>query len=225
MKILVIICSNEFNKCNFDNISTLLQYLNSLSDTTVEYCGISSNDVFYNYEDIISYKYKIINPKQQFSKICDFITEHKKELNYDWYIKFRPEIRLLEQINFDILCDKSINARARVYRGPKKIKYGMSVNGEGVWNNIGDCFYDDVEKTVMLDDQLYIFHNNVIQLGAFETNMANEREIEITQSRIWKERNIKLNVVGIYLEFTKFNVFSGDLNYAIYPTNLNYYNI
>ena len=49
----------------------------------VEYCGISYQDEFHNYESIISFKYKIINTKRQLSKICDFITDYKAELYYD----------------------------------------------------------------------------------------------------------------------------------------------
>ena len=125
MKILVIICSNEMNVNNIDNIKIINEYLKK--NNIVEYCGISNNDDFSNYESVISFKYKMINHKFQLSKICDFITDYKTELQYDWYMKIRPDIKLLENINFNMLCENSINARARVYYGPKQIKYGNSL--------------------------------------------------------------------------------------------------
>jgi hypothetical protein len=188
-----------------------------LLDMDVEYCGISNQDDFHTYETIIPFTYKIINTKQQFSKICDFITAHKSELDYDWYMKIRPDIKLLEQIPFSILSDNAINARARVYFGPKKIKHGMSINGEGYWKHVGDCAYGNIEHYVVLDDMLFIFHKNVLQMGAFEkiepfSGWWGARELEWTQAKIFKERNISLNVIGLHLECTKHHTFSGHVN-------------
>jgi hypothetical protein len=180
----------------------------------VDYCGISNQDDFHNYETIISFKYKIINMKYQFSKICDFITDYTTELNYDWYMKIRPDIKLLENIHFDVLSENAIHARARVYHGPLHIKYGMSINGEGIWRNIGDCSYTDKEKEVILDDMLFIFHKNIISLCAFDKlNPENtESQNEWLQTSIWNNRNIPLSVIGIYLENTKYNTISGNVN-------------
>ena len=183
-------------------------------DITVEYCGISNQDDFHNYENIISWKYKIINTKLQFSKICDFITEYKSELDYDWYMKIRPDVKLLENIRFDLLSEHAVNARARVYHGPRKIKYGMSVNGEGKYKYIGDCHYADIEHDVILDDMLFIFHRNIIQLNAFDPIPPPEGSAwpEWNQTKIFNERNIPLHVIGIYFENTKHNIFSGDIH-------------
>lgn len=210
MKILVIICSNEMNINNIDNIKIINDYLKK--DNIVEYCGISNNDDFSNYESVISFKYKMINHKFQLSKICGFITEYKNDLDYDWYIKVRPDLRLFQNINFEILSDKSINARARVYSGPKKILYGMSVNGDGIWKNTGDCYYDDSEKEIILDDMFYIFHHNVILMNAFEQFDSNAPENEWIHTNIWKSRNINLNVIGINLQNTKHYTYSGNVN-------------
>ena len=98
------------NSINSSNINILNNYLKKYEDSVVDYCGISNSDDFYNYENIISFKYKIINPKQQFSKICDFITQYKAELDYDWFIKIRPDIKLLEPINFEVLSDTAISS-------------------------------------------------------------------------------------------------------------------
>jgi hypothetical protein len=213
MKILIIICGHEMNIKNITNINILKYYFSNTPENTVEYCGISCKDDFVNYEPIIKFKYKIINQKEQFSKICDFITEYKHTFYYDWYIKIRPDVKMFEPINFLKLCDTSINARARLYRGPKRITHGMSVNGEGCWKYIGDCFYAENETDIILDDMLFIFHNNIVNMGAFNNNIIiYEKETEWTQTKVWKLRNINLNVIGIYLENTKYNAFSGNLN-------------
>ena len=198
------------NIVNVDNIKIINDYLKK--DNIVEYCGISNSDDFSNYESVISFKYKMINHKFQLSKMCDFITEYKNDLDYDWYIKIRPDLRLLEKINFETLSDTSINARARVYNGPKKILYGMSVNGDGIWKHIGNCYYDDCEKETVLDDMMYIFHHNVILMNAFEKFEVDERENEWLHTNIWKSRNINLNVIGIYVENTTHKIYSGNVN-------------
>jgi len=235
MKILVIICGHELSSEYIPNIEILHQYI-SKDNREVEYCGISNNNDFINYEHIISFQYKIINESRQFMKVCDFITNYKHELSYDWYIKFRPDIRLLEPILFTPLSDTAMNARARVYDGPKRIKYGMSINGEGIWKNVGCCSYNDVESNIVLDDHIYIFHHNVIKMGGFDrfTHSGTEHEElhrfawdcrkrsdpfiynsledEWLHTAAWKSRNIELNIIGLYLELTKYHSFSGDLN-------------
>jgi len=216
MKLLIMICSHKLDIEWCNNIKILHDYM-KLLNIDVEYCAISNQDDFHTYETIIPFKYRIINTKQQFSKICDFITDHKAELDYDWYMKIRPDIKLLEQIPFDVLSDNAINARARVYFGPKKIKYGMSINGEGYWKNIGDCAYSKIEHYVLLDDALFIFHKKVLHMGAFEkiepfSGWWGTREVEWTQEKVFKDRNISLNVIGIHLELTNHHTFSGHVN-------------
>jgi hypothetical protein len=78
-------------------------HLNRSDPVTIDYCGISNTNDFHNYADIITFKYQVVNTKRQFSKLCDFITEYKQELDYDWYIKFRPDMKLLDPIDMDIL--------------------------------------------------------------------------------------------------------------------------
>lgn len=212
MRILVLIVSHELRKDFLSTINVLNEYLVK-TNNQIDYCGISNQNDFENFESLIEFKYKIINPKRQLSKVCDFITQYKNELDYDWYIKIRPDLRLLEPINFDILSTTAINARARKYIGPKHIKHGMSVNGEGVWKNIGDCFYSETEEDVILDDQLYIFHNNIISQGGFDKIEETQLENEWTHSYCWKARLPAgaLNVIGIYTVFTRYMVYSGDL--------------
>ena len=128
-------------------------------------------------------------------------------------MKIRPDVKLLEEIKFAMLSEYAINGRAREYSGPKQIKYGMSVNGEGVWKNIGGCYYSEYEHGVLLDDMVFIFHKNIKELGAFDIIApVNDHQNEFFQTNIYNARKIPLNIIGIYLEFTKYNTFSGDIN-------------
>jgi hypothetical protein len=213
MKLLIIISGHLFDIKNCENIKMLNDFMQS-SDTEVDYCGISNQDDFSNYENIISFKYKIINQKYQLSKICDFITDYKSELNYDWYVKIRPDVKLLEQIDFNILSKNAINARARIYKGPSQIKYGMTINGEGPLKNVGDCYYADFEEDILIDDQIYIFHNNLVNLNAFDKidDSITEIQNETLHTKIFKKREIALNIIGIYACFTRNQSYSGHIN-------------
>lgn len=212
MKLLVIICSHECSLKWSSNIEILNDYMKTLG-MDVEYCGISNQDDFSNYESIITFQYKIISTKRQFTKICDFISDKKAELDHDWYMKIRPDMKLLENINMEALSENAINARARVYNGPRNIKYGMSVNGPGKWGNIGQCKYAEIERDIILDDNLFIFHRNTILLGAFEKidPPLGVREVEWTQTKVFTDRNIPLHVIGINLENVKHRAFSGNV--------------
>lgn len=212
MKLLIILSNHIFHNDWCDNIKCLNDYMKT-SGIEHDYCGISNQDDFDIYETIIQFKYKIINTKKQLSKICDFITEYKSQLDYDWYMKIRPDIKLFDNIDFNMLSDNAINARARVYNGPRKIKYGMSINGEGIWKNIGDCHYADSEHNIILDDMLYIFHKNIVQNNAFEKIAPFiVREDEWVHTYVFNERKIQLNVIGINLCITKYDCYSGNIN-------------
>ena len=217
MKILIIISGSFFGKEHIENIQILDNYMKQ--NGTIEYCGISSNDDFSVFEDTIQFKYKIISTKQQLSKICDFITEYKEALDHDWYIKIRPDIKILDNISFDLLSKDAINSRARIYWGPKRIKYGNSINGEGPWKNINDCEYKDIEEYVFPDDMLYIFHKNIIKTCAFDTlpirpfsTLQEDGEHERFHRNVFMSRGIKMNVIGINLCNTTHGAYSGDIN-------------
>ena len=203
MKLLVLICSHEMDPQWINNIILLRDYL---IDKDVEYCGISNQDDFHHYESILTFKYKVINPKRQLTKVCDFISS--TELNYDWYMKIRPDVKLLEPIPFHMLSKDAINSRARVYFGPRNIPYGMSVNGEGIWKDVGDSHYDEVEHDIILDSMLFLFHNNLKR--AFEPIQPEYDEGEWQQALVFNQRNIPVHVIGINLENTKYNTFSGN---------------
>jgi hypothetical protein len=222
MKILVIIVSNKMFDRFTDNIKNHYDSLRLMENVEcVDFCGISSIDDFSVYESVITFKYKIINSVRGMSKICDFITKYKDELDYDWFVKSRPENKLLEPIQFGLLLDNAINARARVYRGPKKIKYGCSVNGEGQWKDVGDVFFDEEEKEIVLDEQIYVFHKNVINNGGFEpVEDDNTHQHEWFHNRIWLSRGISFNLIGINTIHTHgmnrpgstHEMFSGNIN-------------
>ena len=68
------------NSKYIDNIKILKDFL---IDFEVDYCAISSINDFEIYEQVIALQYKIVNTKKQFSKITDFITDTKDDLNYE----------------------------------------------------------------------------------------------------------------------------------------------
>jgi hypothetical protein len=214
-KILIIISGDFFETEHVECIKILDDYMKQ--NGTIEYCGIASHDHFSVFEDTIQFKYKMINNKKQLSKFCDFISEYKEKLDYDWYIKIRPDMKLLENISFDLLSTDAINSRARIYYGPKKIKYGNSVGGEGPWKNRGNDFFpsveDNGEEYICPDDGLFIFHKNIIETCAFDTLPITDWSVSEDEKfhRNWfLHRGIKMNVIGINLCNTKYNQYSGD---------------
>jgi hypothetical protein len=209
MKILCIICGHKYEQVQKENILILKNYLDTL-EAQVDYAAISSENDFHVFEDIVSFKYKSISKRFQMSKMCDFMSSN--ELDYDWYIKCRPDLKLLEQpFNLNVLKENAINARARVYYGNKNIKHGLSVGGQGVWKHRTPYYYSNSERPI-LDDMIYIFDKNVFKNGAFfKINNTKTRENEWFHTNVWQSRKIKLNVIGLHLIFTKNNTYSGDI--------------
>jgi len=213
MKILVIIVSHEFSLKYKHNIYVLDQFMHQTTNH-VDYVGISSLNDFHNYADIISFRYTIVNPKRQFSKICEFITNYKEHLDYDWFIKIRPDTLLIENIPFHQLSKNSINARARTYYGPKRILYGCSIGGaNGGHSTLNDCYYDTHEHNIVLDDHIYLFDKYTVQNGAFDLFEENIDipENEPFHSKTWTNRNIPFHIIGINLVLQKYNAFSGHI--------------
>jgi len=225
MRILVIIISDKMSESFFSHILIFDNYMKLLSNNhTIEYAGISSQDDFKNYEDIISFKYKMVNPKRQITKICDFISENKENLDYDLFIKTRPEIILLEQLNLDNLVENAVNARARVYIGPRNIKYGLSVGGRGIHSHIKDYGFDVNESHIVLDYEIIIFDKHIMNSGTYNLNDYIKEYLDIndvvhneyTMTRIYQSKETKINVIGINMilyKNTNFFSFSGDINH------------
>ena len=220
MKVLVLLCSHEMNSRWAENIIILNNYFQE-QKIHVDYCGISNQNDFHHYEQIISFAYKVINPKFQLSKVCDFFAEHKIKLNstYTWFVKIRPDVKLLEPIPFEACSESAVNARARSYYGPLQIKFGMSVNGVGRFKDIGDCSIEDTEHDVILDDMFFVLHHSIIERTEFGSadqftylDGNTLKQCEHIHCEYWAKQNIPLNVIGIHVENTKYNVFSGNLN-------------
>jgi hypothetical protein len=166
-KVLVIIVSKEMNKQHIEKMRIFKN--NLLADYDI--ACLSSTDDNDNYEEIFgNIKYKIISQKKEFSKICDFISNLNDINDYDWFIKIRSEIELLEQINYNklnSLCKNSINARVRIYEGNQIIKYGNSIGGHSHIEQ--ECIkYNELTDNIKwVDNAIYIFTKNVIENGAF----------------------------------------------------------
>jgi hypothetical protein len=196
MKLLVILATNKMDIHLKRNIIRL-DFLLRDEGHDVDYAGISSIDDFSNYEDIIQFKYKEIDQKFQLTKICNFFKKYT--LNYDWFIRFRTEMFLLSPINFENLCPRSINARARKYIGPKRIKYGMSIDLP--------ASFSETESFVEVDDQIYIFHKNVIDKGGFSDIESYDNKFTIENETIhtefWNLRGISFNIIPINALFIR----------------------
>jgi hypothetical protein len=215
MKVLVLIVSNQMDIRYLENINILNNFMNK-DNNIVDYAGISSYDDFKNYEEFISFKYKVVDDNLQLTKVCNFIKTNKEILKYDWYIKYRPELKLLHKVDFEHLCEKSINCRVFSYEGPKKILFGSS------WeDHINISVFSKTEKKIIVDDQLYIFHNTLIDNNIFNKDNfidntvyeGNEKtENEITHTLFWIDRNIKINIISLDMIFTKSGRRSGHIN-------------
>jgi hypothetical protein len=196
MKLLVILATNKM-AINLKRNIIRLDFLLRSEGHEVDYAGISSIDDFANYEDIIKFKYKEIDTKYQLTKVCNFI--QKYSLAYDWFIRFRTEMYLLNPIDFKNLCVMSINSRARKYIGPKSIKYGMSIDLPSG--------FSESETFVEVDDQIYIFHKNVIDKGGFSGIELYDNKItienETVHTEFWNLRGISFNIVPINALFMR----------------------
>jgi hypothetical protein len=218
MKVLVIITGNWGLDTSLKiNIDILNSYMTE-SNNTVEYAAISCYDDFHNYEDIIKFKYKEICNQKILTRLSYFINKHKDILDYDWYIRFRPEVKLFQNIDFDNLCNNSINARARVYIGPRKLKYGLAVVGNGRWSNVNESFYKENEENIILDDILIIFHKNIIKKNSFDypnKYSNNTGENEWLHDEYYKYKGINKNIISLnmmYINKEGLFAYSGNIN-------------
>jgi hypothetical protein len=205
--VLIMIVSDNMNIIYKKNIMTVVTNIIEplkIDNIHCEIAIISSHNDINNYNDCFdNIAYKVINPKFQLSKVCDFLSTCKK--SYDWYIKYRPDIELVETITLtklNSLCKNSVNARVREYIGNKKILYGSSLGG--VWldikNTIYGVHYAPEEKHIILDNAIYIFNNNIVKCGGFkpiDNEYINGTEYFFTNTLI--TQNIKLNPCGIHI--------------------------
>ena len=196
------------------NIRMLDTYIKELSTRyTVHVACISGQDDFHIFEDIIPFTYKVISTKMQLDKVCDFISGCPP---YDWYVKLRSEVKLLDQLDFDSYPKDSINARARVYTGPLSIKHASSA-GQGYLHYVHAIHQSEELEEFILDDAIYIFHKTVVENGGFAPITEEERgrrdwyftspgkQHEWFHTAVWKSRKIPLNLIGINMDFTHNN--------------------
>ena len=179
---------------------------------TVHIACISAQDDFHVFDDIMPFTYKFVSTKMQLDKVCDFISGCG--VSYDWYVKIRSEVQLLEQLDFDSYPKDSINARARVYTGPLSIKHASSVGGKGYLDYIHAIHYSPQLEELILDDAIYIFHKTVVEKGGFAPITEEERgrrewyitspgkQHEWFHTGVWTSRKIPLNLIGIHMDFT-----------------------
>lgn len=209
MKILVIIISNVMSTMFIDYIKktkeTLVDHLEK-NGHVVDIASVSGTNDHSNYAHFLKIKYTYTTEKRQFGKLCDFLSTLDEP--YDWYIKVRPDIELLEPIYINFLSEKTaIYARARVYNGPRKIVYGASVGGRGPWDYLHhELKYSDTENEVVLDDQLFIFHKSAVNHGIF-SHLTEEEKGGFGEwffSRICKERGAELCPISILARFHKY---------------------
>lgn len=173
MKILLIISSHEMSK-DFNKYIVIIKekLINQFIKENIEIdiCLINSNEIdeLKNYDDVlknIKYKFSSKNSKQ-YEKTCNIMRVININL-YDWFIKIRPDLELLEDINLDKIkiCDKNcINSRVRWYIGDHiNIKNGTSLNiGEdSCWKN--SYIYDNNITYIVPDDQILFFHKTIAQ--------------------------------------------------------------
>ena len=207
------------------NIHILNHYIKELSKRyVVDVACISGRDDFEPFEEILPFKYKVISPKKQLDKICDFVSECTEQ--YDWYVKIRAEVQLLEQLDFDSFCPDSINTRTRVYNGPLSVKHGSAVGGKGYLEYVHATHYSPELKEIVVDEMIYIFSRRLVEKGKFLPITDEERgrkdwyftslwnQHEWFHTAVWKSRQIPFNIVSINVDFTHSgrHAFPGDVN-------------
>jgi len=224
-KILFVLTGLIMDDRYLVNIQILNHYIQELRlQYVVDIACMSGRDDFENFDEILQFKYKVITPKKQLDKICDFVSECTE--SYDWYVKIRAEVKLLEQLDFSSFCKNSINARARVYNGPLSVKYGSAVGGQGYLGYVHAIHYSPELKEIVLDDMLHIFHRNVVEKGGFMPITDEERgrqewyvgslwnQHEWFHTAVWKSRGIPFQLVSLNVDFTHSgrHAFSADVN-------------
>ena len=187
------------NKNHFEANHTF--FLNTSGVECVDYCVITNPCDFLAFNWDIPFKYTVFNPKKQLNKICDFITEYSNELNYDWYIKTRSDLELHSSLDFNCMSDIAINARARVYEGPRQLKLSASCSLD-TYNPFGgkSFSYSKTESKCVLDDMIYVFSSKVIRLNAFNSlpgEYNHLRHHEWTHNQLWESRGVAKNIISI----------------------------
>ena len=210
MRILLIISSHEMSS-EFKKYIKIIKkkLINNFikEEVEIDICLINSNkeDELNNYDDIlknIKYKFNSKNSKQ-YEKIVDVINNINVNL-YDWFIKIRPDLELLEDINLDKIkiCDKNkINSRVRWYIGDHtNVKNGTSlkIDEDCCWTN--SYIYDNNINYIVPDDMIYFFHKAIAK-KAF--NILNIDEISDTDNKLYLHFNFKQSLEYKWMLFNR----------------------
>ena len=202
MKVLYIFISKNFDKKFF--VLNRKLYKDASIDKAFVYSGFI--DPKYT---AVKAKYVFKSPYFQLGKLVDFLKKVKLEEDYDWFVKTRPEIKLVTSPDFSSLDmeEISINARARGYIGnPIHVPKGCSVGGYWYKCYEDDIRFDKTKNITILDDQIYIFNDKVrhILKNAKDDKLfytENVCQNEWYHSYFFKQNNIKLNIIGLDVAF------------------------
>jgi len=212
MRILIILAGQSMSSEFIGKIKKLAEYIQFLRTLLeVDIACISSSDDFEEFDNILHFKYKVVNPKKQLSKVCDFLSGISND--YNWYIKTRPDIEFMEPIDFSKLKPGHINARVRLYKGPRKLKNGASVGAGSYAAYKVHISFGFIERMI-LDDQVYIFDNSLKpSFTQFEYNHE-LYENEWFHDKYWRSKNLQLNMIPLNVVFSNTRVYvpSGNVN-------------
>ena len=173
-KILVIFISRDIKDSDNNLLTIKKNLIDSLKNdnTIVDLCSVLSQQEINNtsYKNILgNFKYEFINNEPQLRKLCSIFNTINYD-DYDWYIKVRPEINLLETITHEKLetfSKEKVNTRCRGYYGPHiNLPYGCSIqNIRTAPHNVKEYYnykkYNDKYTIINPDDQMFFFHKNI----------------------------------------------------------------
>ena len=211
MKVLVIFITYEIQNSMIRHIRHSKSYFESQKKKngweSLDFALVYTKDSpFLNkVRKTLSLKYLLKSNQRQLGKICEFITKDK--LNYDWFIKTRPDIEHLQDIEFEELSNTCINSRVRTYVGPESVRYGHSVGGKGFFKKYRHkARYSEKLESLLPDDQFYIFSKNIVDRGIFKrlkSNTSGVKQDEKFHRSIWEKRGASFKIIGIKLRLYK----------------------
>lgn len=174
---ILLVFTNRSMENNWGSLASIRDKLiNPLKKHyTLDIAVVTSIEYNNEYDNILGKaKYKILYEKPVISKMCKLL-ENINYDDYNWYIKIRPEITLLENIDINTIkkcCINSVNGRVRHYFGPYiNMKNAVSIPNHQIRScqnsniNIKDWNRNDFKykKEVSLApcSLIYIFSNLV----------------------------------------------------------------
>lgn len=224
MKLLVILVTYEIESKMIKHINHCKNYFDSLKTKnaweSLDFALVYTKDTPFlkQVKKTLDLKYLMKSNQRQMGKICEFITLNRMKLNYDWFIKTRPDIEHLQDFTLDELSPDCINSRARTYKGPQSIKYGHSVGGKGIFEaHKHKASYSENLISLLPDDQFYIFSKTIVEDEIFNELKSKTKDLKQDEKfhrKIWEQRGAKFKIIGIKLRLYKKNLYaeSGHIN-------------